>query len=136
MTCPHVAAGTHQHYAAGLCRTCYRHAGAAASDAYTLADLACELAVPVARVRYWVASGQVRAYAHGTRLSDAAIHAFLCAHPAAWQRPDYTPTPWITGMLTDAYLRAAHRGCGPRTAQPGAPRRAFDRYTLVQGDAA
>jgi hypothetical protein len=97
---------------------------------WTLADLACELAVPEARVRFWIAAGLLTS-ARG-QLSDQALHRFLCGHPTAWA--DGRRTPWIVALLTDPDV-CAHHACGavPSVAPPAG---AWDRYVaLVAEDA-
>lgn len=97
---------------------------------WTLADLADELDLPEARVRFWVAAGLLRAGKAG-RLSDAALHRFLCTHPHAWA--DGRRTPWIAALLTDPDLTRGH-ACGavpsPVTARVGP----WNRYADLLGE--
>lgn len=93
---------------------------------WTVADLACELAVPEARVRFWIAAGLLTP-ARG-RLSDQAIHRFLCAHPAVWA--DGRRSPWIAALLTDPDVCAKHR-CGATPRAEESPVGPWDRYAAL-----
>jgi hypothetical protein len=90
---------------------------------WTLADLACELDVPEARVRFWIAAGLLTPARNG-QLSDQALHRFLCGHPIAWA--DGRRTPWIVALLTDPDARDKH-ACGAVLPAAGA----WDRYAAL-----
>lgn len=93
---------------------------------WTVADLAGELALPEARVRFWIAAGLLTS-ARG-RLSDQALHRFLCAHPDAWA--DGRRSPWIDALLTDPDLTAKH-ACGAVPHAPPTPASPWDRYAAL-----